>query len=356
MGGKTFKNHLVQRIDNIIYEELKLLIKEKLHDLHLLALRRSMEPDLLPLEIQLYFFYNLPNKESHGDLDILFISDIVNIKDMLIEKLNPVEIQVNGILTEYNILYSYNNLLYQIDFIKCPSLELLPNYIFYGSYSDIGMIIGTIIKSYGLSLGPNGLFIKLHKNTLNLYQNLPTNYDKTDNTNLKIILSTDLNKICEYIGVKYDDWLSINKSRSSIEDIYSFLDNIKFNDNSWLNLNSRKNRDRQDRLLFADYYLYRSAMKTIINKYNDKSECENQLQAIKDFNKENELDEYLKIQPIKNNKINWKDILLSIENNKRGEFKQQFIDKMETKYKITFNDFLEFDISIINEELNKLFI
>jgi hypothetical protein len=274
MGGNTFKNHLVQRIDNNTYNELKLLIKE------------IMDQDTF---IKLYFYHNLPNKESHGDLDILFISDIINIKEILIEKLKPIEIQVNGTLTEYNLLYEYNNLIYQIDFIKCPSIELIPNYVFYGSYSDVGMIIGTIVKPYGMTFGHNGLYVKLHKNTLNLYQNLPTIYDKSDNTNLKIILTTDLYEICEYFGVKYEDWLKI----SSIDDIYLFLDNIKFNDNSWLNLNNKKNRNRQDRYFFGEYYLYRTKIKDLpINK----CEYENQLQLIKDFHKENEIDEYIRNQ------------------------------------------------------------
>jgi hypothetical protein len=290
MGGNQFKNYPVQRICDTIYHELKCNIIQLFQN----------------SDINLYFFQNLPGKETHGDLDILYVtaldhSDILNI---IHETLNPIEISSNGIKNEHNVLVSYKNDLYQIDFINCPSPELVPNYLFYGSFSDIGMIIGTILSAHGLSFGHEGLFVKLHLDTANLYLNKMVNSDECDHliplriknaqSNVvfssiqqnKILLSSNLKEICDYLGADLVQWEKIK----TLEDITAFLDNIRFNDNSYLQINNKKMQKRCLRPFFSNYMDYRRSVNC---QQLIVSIPENQLQSIRDFAKIDELNDII---------------------------------------------------------------
>ena len=66
--------------------------------------------------------FEVPNKESFGDLDVLYQSnDKINIKDIVIKLFKPDETVGNGDLLSFN----YTD--FQIDMIKCKNINTLPS-------------------------------------------------------------------------------------------------------------------------------------------------------------------------------------------------------------------------------------
>lgn len=223
-------------------------------------------------ELVIEYPIELPNKTDFGDVDVLFsfkdctgdIKAIDAVQKNRVCKLirdayDPIDMVCNGQVYSFSYKHQFavasskfdsdqhdrfpvsDNadgghvslvsesvpVYYQVDFIHCPSVDLLPMYHFFFSLGDTGSILGRIMKSHGLSLGFQGLFISVDGDFLNKYlteksrQNafqevlsecLPVSSalshdDKLDlhpeKTYDKIILSTSPRDICSFIGLEY---------------------------------------------------------------------------------------------------------------------------------------------------------
>ena len=232
MGGKAIKKVKINRIDILIYQQLKTYIVDKLSE-----------------HVYIDFFIDIPNKTDFGDLDVIYIykNTQFDIKKIIIELFNPPEIVSNGdvisiafdkslidksLIDEFNLTNTFFDVeYYQVDFIKCPNLDLIPMYKFYFSYGDFGTIIGRIVNHYALKIGHQGLWINLINPTINEYERsigiLDSNESSNDLTlnditksNIRINLSSDPRKILEYIGLDYDKWLI---GFTNIESIFEFI-------------------------------------------------------------------------------------------------------------------------------------
>jgi len=190
MGGNALKTVKVSRINLDTYN----FVKNKILN------------DLSPYII-LDFAHEIPNKIDFGDLDVLYKTPLnLDFRKLIIDKYNPDEIVSNGQVM--SISYPINNDYYQVDFIKCSNLKMSK---FFYSYGDLGGVIGTITKNYGISYG-EGLWCNINKDTIKNY----TGNNIEDYTATKIILTDEPCEICKYLDLDYEKWISGFETKESI--------------------------------------------------------------------------------------------------------------------------------------------
>ncbi len=103
----------------------------------------------------------VPGKTSYGDLDVLYVSKVPNIQDLILKMFRPEEIHTNGPYISFNsTILGHSD--FQIDMIRCTP-ENYEMSKFYLSYGDLGGILGRICNAYGLKFGSDGLWcISIH--------------------------------------------------------------------------------------------------------------------------------------------------------------------------------------------------
>ena len=271
MGGNALKTVKVSRIDLPTYNLIKSTISN----------------DLSPY-ITLDFAYEVPNKIDFGDLDILYKAPInIDFRKLIIDKYNPAEIVSNGQVL--SISYPISNEYYQVDFVKCSNLKMSK---FFYSYGDLGGVIGTITKNYGISFG-EGLWCNISKDTIKNY----TCNDIEDYTTTKIILSYEPSEICKYLDLDYEKWILGFETRESIFDWV--ISSSWFRKDIFLNLNSFEKKKSNIRPFYKDFieYIFDESK---YNKIDESKRYNKQLEALEYFNKLQLLDQLINDNNIKN--------------------------------------------------------
>jgi len=190
MGGNAIKTVPITRMDQSTYNSIETIILSVLKQ---------------------YFTHcssviNRPEKEDHGDMDILYLGNDVDILDVIIKEFNPIEYHKNG--TIYSIAYKYCDVYYQIDFILCTSIEQYNSSTFYYSYGDLGGILGRMTSYGGIKFGSDGLWL---------------NYYPTGNpieNSMYIHLTYEPNLICKYLNLDYNTYL---KGFTKTIDIFDWI-------------------------------------------------------------------------------------------------------------------------------------
>jgi hypothetical protein len=119
-----------------------------------------------------------PNKPSHGDLDILVSGKL--------QELDPRRVFGASVVVHNGGVTSFDYENHQIDLIDIANEDRFDlAQLFYG-YPDYGMIQGMAMKSLGIKYGYQGLSIVVESH--------------------QIMLSTDLNRILEFMGLDADAW------------------------------------------------------------------------------------------------------------------------------------------------------
>jgi len=271
MGGNALKTVKVSRINLDTYNFLK----------------NKILNDLSPYII-LDFAHEVPNKIDFGDLDVLYKTPLnLDFRKLIIDKYNPDEIVSNGQVI--SISYLINKEYYQVDFVKCSNLKMSK---FFYSYGDLGGVIGTITKNYGISYG-EGLWCNINKDTIKNY----TGNDIEDYTTTKIILTDEPCEICKYLDLDYEKWISGFETKESIFE-WVILSSW-FQKDIFFNLNSFEKKKSNIRPFYKNFIEYifdenRCDNRNQLKKYNK------QLEALKFFNKVQLLDEIIKENNIKN--------------------------------------------------------
>jgi hypothetical protein len=170
MGGNALKNVVTRRYARAEYYQLKERILNKLQG--------HIDRYDVPREF--------PRKESFGDLDVLMVCpSSINIRNLIEELFHPTEIQHNGDVCSFDFEE------FQIDFILVSNNQF-ENAIVYFSYSDLGGLIGNICHKIGLKYGIQGLWMNVHTKE----------FDPTT-TSTKLILSTNVPQIFDFLGYDY---------------------------------------------------------------------------------------------------------------------------------------------------------
>lgn len=152
MGGNAFKALLpyasFPRMTPAVYEALKARVTPQLHKLY--------GHVTVPKEA--------PGKQDHGDVDfVVFLPRDGLSHDEVRTTLGVVQsIAFEGISNFAIQSVDFDgaaapNYFYQIDVQVCTDYDDWERAVFFGSYGDVGMILGLMARPYGLSMGRNGL-------------------------------------------------------------------------------------------------------------------------------------------------------------------------------------------------------
>jgi len=338
--------------------------------------------------LSLDFFFDVPGKTDFGDLDIIYInSSEINIIDLLNEYYNPVDIVINGDVISWAFDLSImgigidENRYFQVDFIKCPNTDKIPMYKFYFSYGDLGSIIGRITNYYGLKFGQEGLWVNLMKTTVDSYLEMnkdsstSTTMTKIDQTQvtIRIYLSHDPSKICEYLDLDYSKWLDGFENKLQI---FEWIGSTKLFDKTIFQTLNYEHRKRFSlRPFYGEFVRYIGIDSTdIVNclpelSHSGEIGINSQLEAIKYFSKldiiDNEINQ-LRIKQNRSEKFNGRMIVQKMKelnikgNDKIGQHIKQFNEYISYKYPSfqSFNDYLDsasITIDIIKLDIDQYF-
>ncbi|CAF2925463.1 unnamed protein product [Rotaria sp. Silwood2] len=266
MGGNALKNVVTRRYARDEYY----LLKERL----LNKLEGHIDKYDVPKEF--------PCKESFGDLDVLMVCPLsINIEHLIEDLFHPAEIYHNG------DVYSFDFEQFQIDFILVEK-NIFENAIVYLSYSDLGGLIGNICHKIGLKYGIQGLWMNVHTKE----------FDPTT-TSTKLILSTNVKDIFDFLGYNYEQYIkgfdNENEFFQWIIDGKYFC-SIYFDDNQ---LNHAHRQRTSKRPIYIKFREYLNIKDLLNNSINESAEDQNELirivreKALIYFNKQQDYDKGL---------------------------------------------------------------
>lgn len=187
MGGKAHKDASVQRLSTSKWTSLSTHIKS-------LFARNDCIKRIEALRVD-------PEKSSHGDLDLI---TLIDAQDR--ETLNDICKQIR--LTnkiDHSYLYDYLNEKHQVDLQVLTDSETFDLAYFCQSYGDLGIILSKCVRAMGMSLSSvTGL---CHR------EKMPISGDYKSYT-----ITKKPQKICEYLGLDFEQWRAGFTSRDAIFD------------------------------------------------------------------------------------------------------------------------------------------
>lgn len=195
MGGNALKNYETRRYSKDEYFALCSEVKAKIKTVF----------GISPTIILAY-----KNKESFGDLDILFPSEKLpnNWIDLLKQEFNLTE---NMWIKNGNVFsFGHNN--FQIDLICTPEKEMLTSFHYY-SYNDFGNLIGRMMHKLGIKLGNKGLSLVIRSK------------DRNDHILGEIQLSDDFYEALDILGL---DKTVYQSGFDDLEDIFNYVASSKY--------------------------------------------------------------------------------------------------------------------------------
>jgi hypothetical protein len=298
MGGKALKNVKCVRIDRRSYETIKNEVISKLSKY-----------------IKVESLIELPDKESFGDIDLLYEENSENVLEIVKKEFNPKDIFINGPYLSFSY-YLKEDEYFQIDLIKTENIIIAK---FYLSYGDLGSIIGIMVKKNNLSFGHDGLSV--------IYEDE------------KIILLEDQEKISNFLELDYKKY---EEGFKTTEEIYKWVLECKFFDKEYFelkNLNSNKNHAYKIRPFFKEFCDYVKNLE-IKNENIDKISV-NEYINLFDKNKEKEeIDKKIEIRKLNQEKYSGLIFMEFLDNKKNiNKYKQEFKEKISLNY--NFNEWLK---------------
>ena len=211
MGGHALKKVITVRKNKSEYNE----IKDKV--LNLLK-SRGIVIDFIP---------ELADKESFGDLDVLWSSSYnpnIIMRDIVIELFSPKEIVTNAEVLSFD----FDN--FQIDIIKCNYIEFAKVYF---SYGDFGGLMGKITKKYNMTFGHNGFFLEIDNHSL--------------------LLTKEPNEFCKFVAIDFEKWLSIKTK----EDLFELIKTSRLYKPKFFSSGNHQHRKRiKNRPLYIEFLNY----------------------------------------------------------------------------------------------------
>lgn len=365
MGGNALNKVNASRINLEQYNEVKKDLEVKFNSY-----------------LELEFTIDVPGKNDFGDIDMLYmikntINDTIENNDndkksfdivKLIQNIyNPIEIVQNGPVCSFAYYLSEENKYFQVDLIMVEDLLMSR---FYFSYGDLGGIIGRLTQHKSLTYGSKGLWVCPNQETINKILslkeiNLQVNKDQIIKSIIpNIILTNKPEKICEYLGLSWEDWLNGFNSK---EEIFEWV--IL---SPWFELDSFRALDYEHRHRVNSRPMYLEFLKYIfINEPNFTIEKGNsskyvnknlQFESIEYFGKTNIfIEEILSIEKriLRKEKFSGKKFLeLGIESKQIKKHLEDFKLHIENKFNMDFEMWLDTNNSNlidnnINEFMNK---
>lgn len=193
MGGNALKNHNVVRLNAIDYHLLKTELLTKLY-------QKLPDNDWIVIPS-----YN--NKESFGDIDILYSGNI-SFKVLLSIFKKNIYIKNGPVIS---IAYDYYGKLFQVDLIRIPE-KYQEFALRYFSFNDLSNIMGRIFRALGLKLAHDGLRYTLR------------NPDNSNHIIKQLLITTDWNFVIELGNFpNYFDY-----EFNELEDVFRYVSESKY--------------------------------------------------------------------------------------------------------------------------------
>lgn len=329
MGGNALKHAKTERKNVVDYTRIKSYIIDKLSEY-----------------LKCASLIEAPEKESFGDLDVLYMYDAsIGVNELITRLFNPVEIVRNGNVTSFD----YEN--FQIDLIKSNDEQDFNAKMFYYGYGDLGCLLGKMINFYKLKFGDRGLTIVIGDRIDGISLDINSNIGK------EIILTSDPSEICNFFGLNYDLWKFGFNTRIQI---FEWIASSKYFIKGIFNIENVADRKRmQCRKVYIGFmkWLWGSDG---ISLEPRPSRIHIQSIAINYFNKFEEFTsivEEAKIREARKAKYNGK---LFVDNGVTGKDITKSMNNFEhgicSEYKTSFDEWLDSVTKIqVQNELNKFF-
>lgn len=338
MGGNALKNVKTIRMDLKNYQRIKAHVIEKL------SYAGYIISDIM----------QVPDKETYGDLDLLWWRDPTlqgDIRTDIIQLFTPQEIVTNGEVISWDL----EN--FQIDLIKCSSLEQMEFARFYFSYGDLGSIIGRYCNYHGVKIGHRGFWIDVYECTI--YPDKPL--DPTRNLG-EIHLSMDPIQVCDFLGL---NWSEYTNGFTTIEQIFNWIIASKyFVQKIFAELNGHHMKRFKIRPMYMKFVEFIGLNPLKVNS-NPKIRHNIQKEAIDYFNKHTEVDNFkikFEFNQIVRTKFSGKNLMERGYKGKQiGIILANLDQYIVQKYNLTLSEWI-YQTSInkinevVNEMLNKLFL
>ena len=288
-----------------------------------------------------------PEKNSFGDLDVLYIFDEkIVIRNLINELFNPTEI----VVTDPIISFDYNN--FQIDLIKSSSSEDFNSKMFYYANGDLGCLMGKMMNFYKIKFGTCGLWIDIGNTIDNKSLGVKCNIGQ------KILLSNEPAQICKFLELDYALWHEGFKTKISI---FEWLYSSKYFEKAIFNVVNGMDRKRMEcREMYMDF------MKWLWGGDGTPTESKPtikyiQAYSIAYFNKQKELDmivDEIKLREIRKTKYNGTLFVNNgINNTLIAKIMNQFEKYIELVKKIDFIKWVDMSKKeTIQNELKNYFL
>lgn len=200
MGGNAIKSS--ERIDKNTYNQYVKEISE-------------IFPELT-MDVAKSFY----EKKDFGDIDLIVKKiENLNIKKLVKERLNPAEIFDNG--PYFSFLYKNA----QVDFILTSENDYIST-VAYMSWNDLSNFIGRTARSLNFKFGSDGLSYEYHLD---------------DHYKITIPISKSIDKILEFLGYDYVEWL---KGFNTEEDIFKYAASSTYFNPLYFTLEDQSHNDR----------------------------------------------------------------------------------------------------------------
>jgi hypothetical protein len=285
----------------------------------------------------------LPNKESYGDMDILYCQNCQNCQNCQYDKESDKNIIMRDFIkTKFDVLdishivkngyvmsfafdcskifgLSSESQYFQIDLLRMVSVEHINMSRFYFSYGDVGSIIGRMSNYYGMKFGDEGLWCDVYEQTV-----FPTLQFDVRKSVGKLMLTSDPREICDFFGYDYDVWKNeipklanvnfltdynpkLDKSCEIFPDIpkshkfiFDWLISSRFFDKQMFLFLNSDHRDRQETRPFYKNFLRYIGIIDVGHASSSEGESggvdrNRQPEAIKYFKKEEDIQKLLQI-------------------------------------------------------------
>lgn len=326
MGGNALKNTWLERKNLVDYNRIKATILET-----------------LKLHIKCEIIEEAPEKDSFGDLDVLYISNKdINIKELVVTLFNPNEIVKNGDV----ISFDYD--AFQIDMIKA-TCEDFESKKFYFGYGDLGCILGKMVNFYKLKFGSQGLWINIENTIDGESLGLKRDIGKD------LILTTRPTEFCNFFDLDYS---KRQIGFTTQKEMFDWICSSKYFIKGIFQIENMADRDRMEtRKVYQNFMSY--IWKDIIDTTKPKR-IYLQKYAIEHFNKQEEFNSLIKqVKLFEERKIKYSGKLfidLGFSGKEIPIKMKEFEKTIEHKMNKTFNDWLDSaNQDIVKTELTNFF-
>ena len=160
---------------------------------------------------------DVPEKETHGDIDLL-VSNPINLinpinTQVLAKGLNAVSTVSNGCTTSFAVPYPDSLDTYvQLDVHKCSPSSFRWE-LFTNSHGDLWNILGTSARAFGLTANNVGFYLRIPE------------IDKLDRKKSMVFLTSDPDSVLQFLGLDVERYW---RPFESVHELYLYATSTRF--------------------------------------------------------------------------------------------------------------------------------